>query len=89
MLPRPRVPITMCLMSSSRATWAIASAGCPVLTKVLKTHAGRFRFSYRPLESLSRRLRNGLCQSLPIAAPASSMALMFCTLSSTSEVPGF
>jgi hypothetical protein len=33
-----------------------------------------------------RRLQSGLAKLLPIAAPGRSMALMFCTLSSTSEV---
>jgi hypothetical protein len=81
----PRVPITICLMPSSRAAWAIASAVCPVLTMFLKAIPAASAFPIASLRALADACEAASCQSLPIVAPVRSMALMFCTLSSTSE----
>ena len=56
---------------------------------VLKSNSGHLSFTNRLLRALADACEAASCQSLPIAAPAESMALMFCTLSSTSEVSGF
>ena len=55
----------------------------------LKSNSGRLSFSNRLFKCLGRCLRSCLLPIISIAAPTRSMALMFCTLSSTSEVPGF
>jgi hypothetical protein len=52
----------------------------------LKPDSGRLSFSNRLFTGPIRRLQSGLAKLLPIAAPGRSMASMFCTLSSTSEV---
>ena len=57
----------------------------------LESDVGMFAFSCRVLKSLGRRSRACLTQPVGISRLrwANSMARMFCTLSSTSEVPGF